>query len=61
MALRQKLTPDEVGELFSELDDSGVGELADRRSGRKKRATKTRTRKKRVQIDPLSEQDPSKK
>ncbi len=59
MALKQKLTPDEVGELFSELDDSGVVELADRRAGRKKRAAKTRPRKKRVQIDPLSEQDPS--
>lgn len=60
MALKQKLTPDEVSELFSELDDSGVVELADRRSGRKKRAgAKARTRKKRVQVDPLSEQDPS--
>lgn len=54
MARKHQLTPDEVVELFSELDESGVidpDRSRARRTGR--RAAK------RASVDPLSAQDPS--
>lgn len=54
MARKHQLTPDEVVELFSELDESGVidpDRSRDKRTGR--RAAK------RASVDPLSAQDPS--
>ena len=56
MAKKQKLTDDEVVELFSELDESGV---IDPSLAAEKRGERPRRRVKRVVVDPLSEQDPS--
>lgn len=54
MARKHQLTPDEVVELFSELDESGV---IDPDRSRAKRTG--RRAAKRASVDPLSAQDPS--
>lgn len=56
MAKKQKLTDDEVVELFSELDESGV---IDPSLAAEKRGEHPRRRGRHVVVDPLSEQDPS--
>lgn len=54
MARKHQLTPDEVVELFSELDESGVIDPDRSRAKRAGRRTATR-----ASVDPLSAQDPS--
>lgn len=54
MARKHQLTPDEVVELFSELDESGVIDPDPSRAKRAGRRAATR-----ASVDPLSAQDPS--
>lgn len=54
MARKHQLTPDEVVELFSELDESGVIDPDRSRAKRAGRRAATR-----ASVDPLSAQDPS--
>lgn len=55
MARKPKMTPDEVTELFSELDESGVVDPARLLGGSKRRPRHAD----RLTVDPLSEDDPS--
>lgn len=55
MARKPNMTPDEVTELFSELDESGVVDPARARGDSKRRSRHAD----RVTVDPLSEDDPS--
>ena len=55
MARKPSMTPDEVTELFSELDEAGVVDPARVKGGSKRRSRHAD----RVKVDPLSDDDPS--
>ena len=55
MARKPNMSPDEVSELFSEIDEAGVVDPARVKGGAKRRSRHAD----RVTVDPLSEDDPS--